>query len=285
MLPSSGYPQKKGEYEWSTDDVGDIDLEHFVKMETKDGVYKPSKDVIEILMGGYSWEYEKVLRQNRGIKLTDLGIHTVQFRNNANYSIDNFYDCTGIKLKASKSVLESYPDLRQYSENEKAKEELKAKEKAAEEARLAEIKADTYSLVQDGKVILKDVRSHVIEEYFEDKQNVVFTQQAISAAKVLFDAAPELDKIFFGKYGIYSYTELSGEKFADFEDIEYVNKLKGIKLPKRVVTLYNEGVAEFPYIDKYDTDVDFEKGATYVGVERFEDGEMELIYEDGDQGI
>ena len=66
--------------------------------------------------------------------------------------------------------------------------------------------------------------------------------------------------------------------------MEYINNLKGNKLPKRIVTLLNLGEISFPYFDKYDKNVDFETGATFIGVKKSGDS-YTLVYEDGDQGI
>ncbi len=279
MIPSSGYPQKKGDYTWSTDDVGNVDLEFFVFQEVKNGIWKPSIELIRMLPIG-----DKVIKTKRG-KLLDLGIHTVQLRNNVAFDIGQYYDLTGVEVKASKSVLTSFKNLRKFSKDEKGKGEILAKEKGEKLKRLAEIKADTYTLMQHGKVILKDVRSYDITEFFENKETSLFEQQAIIAGKKVFEASPELDKIFFGNYGIYTYTEMSGEKFAHFDDLEYINKLKGIKVPKRVITLFEHGEIEFPSYDKDCGDVCFDSGATYIGVGKDEDGVVFMFEETGDQGI
>jgi hypothetical protein len=46
----------------------------------------------------------------------------------------------------------------------------------------------------------------------------------------------------------------------------------------------NLGEIEFPCFDKYDKNIYFETGATFIGVRKSGDT-YTLVYEDGDQGI
>ena len=278
LYPLAPHP----EYDWGGIKIGKIDIDHFVLLETKDGVYKPSAKIVNNFIHGYN--YDEV-RKPMEKKLSELGVHKVHFRNNASFSIDYYYDLEGIEVKASKSVLSSHPELRKYSTDDKAKSEIAAKEKAAEEARQKEIYDDTYTLMHHGKVIAENVRSGEITEYFDNKESKEFEFNVIDAGKKCFDAAPELDRIFFMNYGIYSYTEMSGEKFTHYEDLEYVNKLKDIKLPKRLVTLLSHCEIEPPAFDTDSDLFEFDKGAMYIGAAKDEDGEVYMIHEDGDQGI
>jgi hypothetical protein len=283
MIPPD-YPQKKHPtYKWegAGEKISIIDLDHFIKMDIKNGVYEPSNSIMNKLL---KYEVEELLK-TKTKKLKDLGVHTIKFKNNSNWNIGKFYNIEGIELKASKSVLARYDNLRKYSKNEKAKEEILAAEKAEQEAYEKSVYDDTYTLMQHGKVILENVLSYDITHYFENKENKDFELSVIEAGKKCFEVAPDLNKIFFGKFGIYSYTEMSGERFADFEDIERINKLKDIKLPKRLITLVQHGEIDYPFIDKDDKLFDFDKGATYIGVSKDKKGNVTMVLEDGDQGI
>ena len=77
---------------------------------------------------------------------------------------------------------------------------------------------------------------------------------------------------------------MSGERFVRHEDFKGLNDLKGITLPKRLVSLYEAGGLELPCIDKDDSSFKFEPGATFVGVEK-KGGKIVMISEEGDQGI
>jgi hypothetical protein len=283
MVPPA-YPQKKHkEYKWegAGEKCTTIDLDHFIKMETKDGLYQPSASVLHHL-----FQYDsKELLKTKTKKIKDLGINKIQLRNNASYDVSNYYNLDGVEVKASKSVLKSLSGLRKYSSDEKSKAEIVAAEKAAEEAYKKEIHDDTYTLMQHGKLIAENIRSYDIVQYFENKENKDFEFAVIAAGKKCFEVAPDLNKIFFAKYGIYSYTELSGEKFADCENIEGINKLKDITIPKRLVTLISTGAIETPMIGESDKKLVFDKGATYIGAEKKEDGSIVMIEEPGDQGI
>jgi len=283
LTPSAYIQKKHPEYTWegAAEKIGKIDLDHFIKMDIKDGVYKPTSSIMNKLLHYDNRDLLKTKIKN----LKDFGVHTIKFLNNSNWDISQFYDLEGVEVKASKSVLSSYPNLRKYSNDEKAKIEIEEKEKAAEEAYKKSIYDDTYTLVHHGKVILENVRSYDITNYFENKEEKDFELFIIEAGKKCFEAAPELDKIFFGRYGIYSYTEMSGERFSDFENIERINKDKDIILPKRLITLINSGAIDTPYIDKDDKTMDFDRGATYLGVAKDKKGIITVIEEEGGQGI
>jgi hypothetical protein len=283
LTPPPYLQKKHPKYNWENagEKIGKIDLDHFIKMDIKDGIYQPTNTIMNKLL---QYEAREMLHPKIK-KLKDFGVHTIKFKNNSNWDINRFYDLDGVQLKASKSVLARYSDMRKYSNDEKAKEEIAAAEKASEEAYEKSIHDDTYTLMQHGKVIIENVRSYDIVQYFENKDEKDFEFAIIAAGKKCFEVAPDLDKIFFGKYGIYSYTEMSGEKFADFDDIEHVNKLKDIKLPNRLITLINHGEIDYPCLYKDDKLFKFDKGATYIGAAKNEKGEVCMISEDGDQGI
>jgi hypothetical protein len=283
----SKYTKKKSQYSISRDyDINpqtrEVDLDFFIKMFTINGIYKPNKKTFTLMNSFNNKPKAKVKF------LKDLGVETVQFQNNSAYDITNFYDLTGVVIKCSESVLKHYESFRKFHVNKELADSVTKKEKEErirqEKQRKAEIANDTYTLYQFGVPVLKDVRSYNILEYFENKSGNEFETQAIEAAKKVFNATSELDVIYFMHYGIYTYTELSGEKFSHYEDLEYINKLKGNKLPKRIVTLLNLGEIEFPYFDTYDKNADFERGATFIGVKKSGDT-YTLVYEDGDQGI
>lgn len=268
-------------WEGAVEKIGEIDLDHFIKMDITDGVYKPTKSIITKLL---SYD-NKPLLKNKTKQLKDLGVKTIKFLNNSNWNLSEYYDLIDVEIKASKSVLEKYPNMRKFSKDEKALLEIETKEKIEEENLRREILNDTYSLTQNGKTILDNVRSYEISNYFENKVNKDFELFVIETGKQCFEVAPELKKIFFGKFGIYSYTELAGKTFADFEDIERINNLKNITLPKRLITLINGGKIEIPSIDEYNNNFEFKKGATYLGAAKDENGNVIMITESGDQGI
>lgn len=283
LTPSAYFQKKHPTYEWegAAEKIGEIDLDHFIKMDIKDGVYKPTSSIMDKLL---NYDNQDLLK-TKIKKFKDFGVHTIKFLNNSNWDVSKFYNLEGVEVKASKSVLSRYPEMRNYSTDEKAKSEIIAAEKAAEEAYQKSIYDDTYTLMRHGKVVLENVRSYDITNYFENKEEQDFDLFVIEAAKKCFEAAPELDKIFFGRYGIYSYTEMSGERFSDFENVERINKDKDIILPKRLVTLINSGAIDTPYIDKDDKTLTFDRGANYLGVEKNSEGKLSIINEDGDQGI
>lgn len=259
-----------------------VDLDFFIKMFTNKGIYKPNKKIFSSLCLFNNEPKSKVKL------LKDLGVDIIQFQNNSAYNITEFYDLTGVIVKCSESVLKKYENLRNFYIDKEVASKITKQEKE-EKIRIEkewkqEIANDTYTLYQFGIPILKDVRSYQIKEYFETESNNAFENIAIEEAKKVFNATSELDVIYFMHYGIYTYTEMSGEKFSHYEDLEYINNLKGNKLPKRIVTLLNLGEISFPYFDKYDKDVDFETGATFIGVKKSGDS-YTLVYEDGDQGI
>ena len=282
LTPACYLERKNSTYEGGIGEkIGKIDLDHFIKMDIKDGVYKPTKSIFNKLL---TYENREILKPTVK-KLKEFGVNTIKFLNNSNWDISQYYDLEDVEIKASKSVLESYPNMRKYSKDEKALLEIETKEKIADEKYKKYVADDTYTLMQNGKIVLENVRSGDITYYFENKENKDFELSVIEAGKQCFEVAPELNKIFFGKYGIYSYTEMSGEKFADFENIERTNALKDITLPKRLITLINNGRIEFPFIDKGDKSLNFEKGATYLGASKDKNGKVVMIQESGDQGI
>jgi hypothetical protein len=278
------YLQKKHpthNWEGAGQKIGQIDMDHFVLMETKEGIYQPSENILNYL---FHYDNRQILK-GKTKKLKDLGITKIQFRNNANYDITVFYNLDDVEVKASKSVLKQYPNLRKFSKDEKAIDKIKAEEKAAEEAYNKEIYDDTYTLMQHGKIIRENIRSNDIINYFANKEYKDFEFSVINAGKKCFEIAPELNKIFFMKFGIYGRYELSGEKFVDYEDIESINKLKNITVPKRILTLYNHGEIYTHTFEKESKLFQFDKGATYIGATKNKNGEVIMILEDGDDGL
>ncbi len=275
ILKPSQYPTT-GNYK----PIGEIDFDHFVMMETKDGIYKPSMEVTTKIL---DWEWERVLKAKTP-KLKDLGIHTVQLRNNSAFSINDYYDLEGIEIKASKSTLKGYPKLLKYSKNDDIKTKIKEENDIIKKQKELEIYNDSYTLSQHGKVIFENIRSHEISNYFANKEYKDFELGIIKAGEKVFEAAPELTKIFFMTYGIYSYTELSGEKFASSENFESINKNKKITVPKRILTLISSGTIEPPTFDTDGKLFTFERGATYIGA-KIKNGKVVMITESGDQGI
>lgn len=280
------YSKKKNEYRLSgysfEPSTNIVDLDFFIKMFTSNGIYKPNKRIFLNLNSFNNRPKSKVK------SLKDLDVEIVQFQNNSAYDITKFYNLNGVTVKCSKSVLGQYQNLRKFYINKEVADDISKKENEEkirrERERKLEIANDTYTLYQFGVPILKDVRSYVIEEYFENRNDNVFETQAINEAKKIFNATSELDVIYFMHYGIYTYTEMSGEKFSNYEDLEYINKLKGNKLPKRIITLLDLEKISFPFFDTSDKNTDFDTGATFIGVKKVGDS-YELVYEDGDQGI
>jgi hypothetical protein len=262
--------------------VNKVDLDFFIKMFTNKGIYKPNKKIYDMLN-----KFQNEPKSSMGL-LKDLGVDLIQFQNNSAYDITKYYDLTGVSIKCSGSVLKDYPDLRKFHINKELAENITKKEKEeklrVEREEKERIANDTYTLYQFGVPILKDVRSHEIEEYFDNKSDSEFENRAIQAAKKVFEASPELDVFYFMHYGIYTYTEMAGEKFCDYENLASINKLKGNELPNRIITLLNLGEIEFPYFDKYDNNVQFDAGATFIGVRKSQDT-YTLVYEEGEQGI
>ena len=282
------YTKKKSKYSISRKyDIEpikpEVNLDFFIEMFTEKGVYKPNKKVVDKLFLSFNNELK-----TKAKSLKDLGVDIVQFKNNTAYDITKFYDLAGVSIKCSESVLKNSPNLRKFHINQELAKNVSKKEKEdkirIERERVEKIANDTYTLYQFGIPILKDVRSYEIEEYIKNKNKNNFQKQAISAAKKVFEASSEIDVIYFMHYGIYTYTEMAGEKFAHYEDLEYINKLKNNKLPKRVVTLLNLEEITFPFFDKYDDNITFESGATFIGVKKSGDNYV-VIYENGEQGI
>lgn len=146
-LTPSGYLEKKHpEYKWegASKKIGEIDLDHFIKMDIVDGIYKPNRFVINKLLDYNNRELLKAKTK----KFKDFGVHTIKFLNNSNWDIYNYYDLEGVEVKASKSILSIYPKLRDYSTDEKSKAEILEKEKAEKEAYEKSVYDDTYTLVQ-----------------------------------------------------------------------------------------------------------------------------------------
>lgn len=290
VIPSKYRNSTKVKYKFSDDNVSYekdavIDFDKFIIMNNVNGIYTPSKLVTHGIVNSYD-DKDYILPRVKKIK--DLGVKVIRLLNDSNYDISLFYDLEGVEVKASKKVLGMYPNLRKYSKDEKKKAEIEAKEEAERKAEEKEIYDDTFTLMQHGKIILKDVRSYKISEYFENRTANEFESNLIELGKKCFDCIKgisDIKKIFFGSYGIYTYTELAGEKFANFDDIESVNKCKGIEIPARLVTLFHLDSFGFPCIDTGSDDIVFDRGATYLGVEKNEDGEIVVIYEDGDQNI
>lgn len=93
-----------------------------------------------------------------------------------------------------------------------------------------------------------------------------------------------MDTIYFMSYGIYSYTEMAGSKFSNYEDLESINKKQNIKLPKRIKFLIENDKIQFPHFYTDEKTVEWEKGATYLGVKKT-GNKYEVISVPGDQGI
>lgn len=169
------YRYEKGDYTWceyqNTSDYNYINFDHFILLETENGVYKPSKDM-----------YTKLRSFNNQVKpskkkLSNLGIHTIQFRNNTAFDITDYYNLTGVKIKCSESVLKMHEALRKYHENQDLAKDVTIKEKKAEKQREAEIaeaeRNDTYSLVQFGVTILKMFRHMILNNILKIKQMLI----------------------------------------------------------------------------------------------------------------
>lgn len=265
----------------NTEETKSLDLNHFIEMYTSNGIYKPKSEFFKIFKSPSKPKLQ-------GKKLKDLGVKVIDFSKNTIYDIDMYYDLEDVVIKCHVSLIKEHQDLAKYHRNKEKALDVVRKEKERQEEikrqEQEEIKRDTYSLYQFGVPILKDVRSSVIEDYLTNKNNEKFNQQAISAAKKVFSVTDEIDTIYFMRYGIYTYTECAGEKFVSYEDIDSINELKGNKLPKNVIELCNQDVIDFPYFNEDDISIDFEKGATYIGVKKIGNN-YTVIYEAGEQGI
>ena len=68
----------------------------------ENGIWKPSSVLLDkILIKGY--QSGITIRKNRG-KLLDLGVHTIQLRNNVAFDVSVYYDLTGVEVQEKKIV-------------------------------------------------------------------------------------------------------------------------------------------------------------------------------------
>jgi hypothetical protein len=279
MTPTA-YRQVKGS--GYGENTGKIDIDYFIKLETIDGVYKPSGKMLKIIFNNF--DNRNVLK-SMNKKITSIGVHTIHFRKNTDFDIEEFYNLSGVEVKAPQSILNYREELLPYVKNDKMKAKIKAKKLAEEKARLKEIADDTFSLTQNGKTILGDVRSAEITEYIEAKESNKFELQVIAAGKQCFKVMPDLERIFFIQYGIYTMYEMAGEKFVHDEDLKNVNKLMDIKLSKKLIDKLNDGDICPPTFSEDDTSISFDKGASFIGAMINAHGDVSMIEESGDQGI
>lgn len=255
----------------------EIDIEWFVKQEIKNGVYRPEGSTIAkwIYNGCRGAKYDKNL-------LKKLGVHTVQLRADAHFSIEAYYDLSGIVIKAPKTVIERY-GLEKYCKNKDIVEKIKKEQKKRED----EIKARDYNsrftLMQHGKVIKKDAYYHQIIEYLENfvpastiknsgSSNTDIDDEIIKSVQFIFDEYQDLDKIYLGYWGTYYKYELRGQK-CDFDtDCNYLNRKINKETYSQIIELYDnelyDGLNERAIVNKYGWP---EAGFLAIGVKRVGD--------------
>lgn len=197
------------------------DFEYFVALEISEKkdvkIYKPERATIKLIYVRHYTPKDKSI-------LHKLGITNVHLRNDASFSIDGYYDLTGIEIKASAKVLERHFGIEPYVKDDKVKQELKAKE--AEEKRLRKEQEynEQFTLSFHGKEIFKDVPYYKIVEYLENFQSTSTMDTLVAAAKTLFTQFPHIKLFNIGYYGTYFKYECAGEKCEMRDDYTQYNE-------------------------------------------------------------
>ena len=189
------------------ENLQNIDYLFLVTKQTKDGVYSPTKAVIDRFFGYRRFNDKKLIDKTI---LKKAGVHTVQFKDSVHFNILEYFSLKDIKIKAPKKVIERY-NYSKYCEDKTIVEKIKEEEEEEKLREELEIKADTYTLMQNGKVVLKDKRSYEIAEYFDKKTSLSLKKDAINAMTSVFEANPTIDKIELASFGTYYKYELAGE--------------------------------------------------------------------------
>lgn len=257
--------------------VEQTDFEWFVKSQSKDGVYSPTRAVIDWIYPNYyeKPKYGKNLDKNI---LKKLGIHTVQLRDSVHFNLKKFYSLDGIKIKAPKKVIERY-GYEKYCESAETIKKIEA-ERAAEKKK-AELEKynNTFTLMFHGKVVLKEKQSEKIIEWLENKNTVDMEKEAVSCVKPIFDAFPSIEKIELATFGTHYRYELAGENHFN-TDCE--NGQIDREIWEQVMELY-EGNLYAP--DEKLLEIKYgwpERGANAFGVRKTKKGKLEVYVEESE---
>jgi len=240
------------------EDLQNIDYLFLVTKQTKDGVYSPTKAVIDRF---YQYNYSSNKAKIDKTILKKAGVHTVQFKDSVHFNILEYFNLKDIKIKAPKKVIERY-NYSKYCEDKIIVEKIKKEEEEKLREEL-EIKADTYTLMQNGKVVLKDKRSYEIAEYFDKKTSLNLKKDAVNAMTSVFEAYPDIEKIELASFGTYYKYELAGESHYD---TDCLNKHIDKNLLNNICELY-----DFYLPSEEDLEVTFgwsERGFQVFGVRR-----------------
>lgn len=211
-----------------------VDFEYFVKKQTKDGIYSPTKAIVDkIYYVDIYNHYGKRKNLDRNL-LKKLNIHTVVMKNTVHFNIKKFFNLAGVKIKAPKKVIQTY-DLTKYSIDEKMI--VTINKEAEKEKRKAELEVynDTFSLVFHGKTILENKSSFQIKNYLENKTNSDVEREMKESFRPIFKAFADVDYLNIVSFGTYYASELAGEKHLNYEvENEHINK----KTLKQINELY-----------------------------------------------
>lgn len=200
-----------------------IDFSWFIQKETKNGVYKPSRAVIDSI---YFTSYEVKKEDFRNLKkdvLKQLDVHTIQLSDSAHFHIESWYDIKGIAIKGPKKVIERY-GYEKYCASKEIVEKIKAEKAEAKRKQDLAVHNNTFTLMQHGRVVLKDKQSEEILAYLENLDANDMEVALLENMKPIFDAFPEVKRFNVCSFGTYYAYELAGEShFDDNPSNEHIN--------------------------------------------------------------
>lgn len=253
------------------------DFKWFIQSQTKNGVYSPTRAVIDrIYPDYYDWSKPKYGKNLDKKLLHKLDVHTVQMKDTVHFNIRKFFNINDIIIKAPKKVIERY-GYEKNCANQEILKKIEAEKKAQEIRNKLFEYNDTFTLSFHGKVVLKSVRSEEIISYLQNKSTADMENEAIETVKPIFDAFPSIDSIELATFGTHYMYELAGEKHFDTDcNNTHIDR----KIWEQIDELYSdnlyapdENVLEIRYGWS-------ERGAQAFGVKRTKDGNLEIYVED-----
>ena len=258
-----------------------IDIEWFVKKEIINGVYKPSKSMIDVFL--FSWQ-DYSDKYPTKIKIKELGVNTIQFTDSSHFNIGDLnFDMTGVNIKASKKVIEKYNYIK-YVSDDKIKNDIKADRERQKKDHDLLVYNNTFTLMQHGKIIKENVHKQFIIDYLEQHSYDVknFEKNIINNIQPIFDKYKIVDKIYICYWGKYSQNELRGEKKElDFECDQYNTHIPS-DVWKEITELYENELMSS--IEEKTLNIKYggfdEYGGTILGIKKLKNGKLDLFTED-----